>query len=252
MRLVAKRLAGSVLAVLTASTGAMAQSYYDDPVCRKFADAQTAPVARSGQFPGYRRHSPWRWSRGSVRCRGRRRPRRRHRSGIRCDRRHRRRRCQCPECGGLSPATIQFLLRTMHGVAEISTTAIWPTGAGLRAGSGPTYRPRYHEGSQQLIKAWRSPVVRAEFRRAIERGRRGVVRAGHERVLSFAERLGTIAALRLVRPISARIHAALITQTAHVRATQRVRPDRCVSGTGSSNPFSSSRESTNVRSLIAT
>ena len=24
----------------------------------------------------------------------------------------------------------------MHGVAEISTTAIWPTGAGLRAGSG--------------------------------------------------------------------------------------------------------------------
>ena len=44
MRLVAKRLAGSVLAVLTASTGAMAQSYYDDPVCRQFADAQTAPL----------------------------------------------------------------------------------------------------------------------------------------------------------------------------------------------------------------
>jgi hypothetical protein len=44
MRLVAKRLVGSVLAVLTASTGAMAQSYYDDPVCRQFADAQTAPL----------------------------------------------------------------------------------------------------------------------------------------------------------------------------------------------------------------
>jgi hypothetical protein len=44
MRLVAKRFAGSVLAVLTASTGAMAQSYYDDQACRQFADAQTAPL----------------------------------------------------------------------------------------------------------------------------------------------------------------------------------------------------------------
>jgi uncharacterized membrane protein len=44
MRLVAKRFVGSVLAVLTASTGAMAQSYYDDQVCRQFADAQTAPL----------------------------------------------------------------------------------------------------------------------------------------------------------------------------------------------------------------
>src|ERR1700730_9009042 len=44
MRLVAKRFAVSVLAVLTASTGAMAQSYYDDQACRQFADAQTAPL----------------------------------------------------------------------------------------------------------------------------------------------------------------------------------------------------------------
>ncbi len=44
MKLVAKRFAGSVLAVLTASTGAMAQSYYYDQTCRQFADAQTAPL----------------------------------------------------------------------------------------------------------------------------------------------------------------------------------------------------------------
>jgi hypothetical protein len=44
MRLVAKRFASSVLAVLTASAGAMAQSYYGDQACRQFADAQTAPL----------------------------------------------------------------------------------------------------------------------------------------------------------------------------------------------------------------
>ena len=43
MRLVAKRFAGSVLAVLTASA-AVAQSYYDDQACRQFADAQTAQL----------------------------------------------------------------------------------------------------------------------------------------------------------------------------------------------------------------
>ena len=45
MRFGAARLAGSVLTVLIASTGAMAQSYYyDDQACRQFADAQTAPL----------------------------------------------------------------------------------------------------------------------------------------------------------------------------------------------------------------
>jgi hypothetical protein len=38
-----------------------------------------------------------------------------------------------------------------------------------------------------LIKSGRSPVVRADFKRAIERGGGHVVRAGHERVLSFVE-----------------------------------------------------------------
>jgi hypothetical protein len=38
-----------------------------------------------------------------------------------------------------------------------------------------------------LIKSGRSPVVRADFKRAIERDGRGVVRAGHERDLSFVE-----------------------------------------------------------------
>src|ERR1700730_15768136 len=43
--------------------------------------------------------------------------------------------------------------------------------------------------------------------------------------------------------VSTRIHGALITRTAHVRATRRVRPAHRVSGTGSSNPFPSSGES---------
>ena len=38
-------------------------------------------------------------------------------------------------------------------------------------------------------------------------------------------------------PISPRIHGALITRTAHVRATRRVRPAHRVTGTASSNPF---------------
>jgi hypothetical protein len=44
MKLVATRFIGSVLAALTVSTGAMAQSYYDDQACRQFADAQIAPL----------------------------------------------------------------------------------------------------------------------------------------------------------------------------------------------------------------
>jgi len=44
MKLLAIRLVGSVLAALTVSTGAMAQSYYDDQTCRQFADAQIAPL----------------------------------------------------------------------------------------------------------------------------------------------------------------------------------------------------------------
>ena len=44
MRYVATKLVGSVLAALTVSTGAMAQSYYDDQACRQFAEAQVAPL----------------------------------------------------------------------------------------------------------------------------------------------------------------------------------------------------------------
>jgi len=43
MRL-AKRFVTPVLAAFAASTGAMAQSYYDDQACRQFADAQIAPL----------------------------------------------------------------------------------------------------------------------------------------------------------------------------------------------------------------
>jgi hypothetical protein len=44
MKLVATRLVGSVLVVLTMHAGAMAQSYYDDQACRQYADAQIAPL----------------------------------------------------------------------------------------------------------------------------------------------------------------------------------------------------------------
>jgi hypothetical protein len=44
MRLVATRFVGTVLAALATSTGAMAQSYYDDQACRQYADAQIAPL----------------------------------------------------------------------------------------------------------------------------------------------------------------------------------------------------------------
>src|SRR6266403_3675078 len=35
---------GAVLAALTVSSAALAQSYYDDQACRQFADAQIAPL----------------------------------------------------------------------------------------------------------------------------------------------------------------------------------------------------------------
>jgi hypothetical protein len=44
MKLVATSFVGSVFVALTASTGAMAQSYYDDQACRQFADSQVAPL----------------------------------------------------------------------------------------------------------------------------------------------------------------------------------------------------------------
>src|SRR5262245_32031809 len=43
MKLLAARFVGSLLTALTASTVAIAQSYYDDQACRQFADAQIAP-----------------------------------------------------------------------------------------------------------------------------------------------------------------------------------------------------------------
>ena len=44
MRSVTTSFVGAVLAVLTTSTGAMAQSYYDDQACRQYADAAVAPL----------------------------------------------------------------------------------------------------------------------------------------------------------------------------------------------------------------
>jgi hypothetical protein len=44
MRPVETRFVAAVLAVLTTSTGAMAQSYYDDQVCRQYAGQQVAAI----------------------------------------------------------------------------------------------------------------------------------------------------------------------------------------------------------------
>jgi uncharacterized protein YcfJ len=38
------KFVGAVLAAVTVSTTALAQSYYDDQACRQFADAQVAPL----------------------------------------------------------------------------------------------------------------------------------------------------------------------------------------------------------------
>jgi hypothetical protein len=44
IRHIAIRFVSAVLAAIAVSTGAMAQSYYDDQACRQFADAQVAPL----------------------------------------------------------------------------------------------------------------------------------------------------------------------------------------------------------------
>ena len=44
MRLPATAFVGPVVLAVAASTGAMAQTYYDDQACRQYADAQTAPL----------------------------------------------------------------------------------------------------------------------------------------------------------------------------------------------------------------
>jgi outer membrane lipoprotein SlyB len=44
MRSVTTVFVGAVLAVSSTSTGAVAQSYYDDQACRQYADAQIAPL----------------------------------------------------------------------------------------------------------------------------------------------------------------------------------------------------------------
>ena len=44
MRSATTSFVGAVLAVLSASTGATAQSYYDDQACRQYADSQVAPL----------------------------------------------------------------------------------------------------------------------------------------------------------------------------------------------------------------
>jgi uncharacterized membrane protein len=44
MRSVTTSFVGALLAVVTTTAGAMAQSYYDDQACRQYADAQVAPL----------------------------------------------------------------------------------------------------------------------------------------------------------------------------------------------------------------
>ncbi len=44
MKSVTTSFIGAVLAMFSTSTGAMAQSYYDDQACRQYADAAVAPL----------------------------------------------------------------------------------------------------------------------------------------------------------------------------------------------------------------
>jgi hypothetical protein len=44
MRSVVASFVGAILAVLTTSTGPIAQSYYDDQACRQYADSAVAPL----------------------------------------------------------------------------------------------------------------------------------------------------------------------------------------------------------------
>ena len=129
------KFVGAVLAALTVSTAALAQSYYDDQACRQFADAQVAPLrdqansqavgntllgaglgaaigaavgggrgAGIGAAPGRSSAPEWR--------------------------------SQHAECGWVPAAAIQRLLCAVHGLAEVSDPAICRTSAGLCTGAG--------------------------------------------------------------------------------------------------------------------
>lgn len=53
MKLLATGLAGSVLAMVAASTAPLAQSYYDDQACRQYADAQVAPLRNQASVQAF-------------------------------------------------------------------------------------------------------------------------------------------------------------------------------------------------------
>lgn len=135
------KFVGAVLAALTVSTAALAQSYYDDQACRQFADTRVAPLRDQANSQG-RQHPAWRRPRCGVRCRGWRRSGRRDRGGFRSDCRHRSWCSQRAECGGVPAAAIQRLLCAVHGLSEVSDTAICRTRAGLCTGAGLWTGPR--------------------------------------------------------------------------------------------------------------
>jgi hypothetical protein len=83
------KFVGAVLAALTVSTAALAQSYYDDQACRQFADAQVAPLRDQANSQAVGNTLLGAGLGAAVGARGWRRSRRRDRGGLRGDRRHR-------------------------------------------------------------------------------------------------------------------------------------------------------------------
>jgi hypothetical protein len=106
MRSVTTSFVAAVLAVLTTSTGAMAQSYYDDQVCRQYADSAVAPLRDQANSQAL---GSTLLGAGLGAAIG---------GAVGCGRRGRRRRRQRPELGSLCAAAIQCLLLAVHGVAE--------------------------------------------------------------------------------------------------------------------------------------
>ena len=67
MRPVKTSVAASVLAVLTTSTAAMAQSYYDDQACRQYANQQVAVIqGQANTREADRPDTAARWSAGCI------------------------------------------------------------------------------------------------------------------------------------------------------------------------------------------
>ena len=132
----------AVLAALTVSTAALAQSYYDDQACRQFADAQVAPLrdqansqavgntllgaglgAAVGAAVGGGRGAGIGAASGAIVG-----------TGVGA--------ANAQNAAGYLAAAIQRLLCAVHGLSEVSGAALCRTRAGLCTGAGLWTGPR--------------------------------------------------------------------------------------------------------------